>query len=118
MVRDFEVNLDTDDDRLLTLGRADGTSDHLVLHKGDGFRVTGVLRLHPPPFVIVNPADPTYPFVSNAVGPSKKDDDGRFRIKTPDLKQDDGIKFNHYMLDWAPQNPPAERPGPHYKVFP
>jgi hypothetical protein len=120
MARDFDVNLDKDDDPLRELGRSDRGSDHLVLSKSGGFRVTGVERLFPEPTGIIPPSDPEYPFVKNAAGAANQGGDGRFRKKTPDLKNDNGVKFqgNHYMLKWEPDKPPKRRPGPHYKVFP
>jgi hypothetical protein len=120
MARTFEQDLDLNNDPLQVIGRFRGESDRLLLHKRDPFRITGVVRVHPRPIAVVDPADPTYPFVSNAARAAAVGPDGRFRITTPDLKQDDGvtIKGNLYMLDWDPQLPPPERPGPHFKVFP
>jgi hypothetical protein len=121
MSRTFNEDLDSNVDPQQTLARARGESDHLSLHKRDVFRITGVIRLFPEPIALVDPADPTYPFVMDVAGAAKRDDDGRFRITTPDLKQDKDetrIQGNLYMLNWDPQSPPPERPGPHYKVFP
>jgi hypothetical protein len=120
MGRVIDVNLDTDEDVIRTLGRFRSDTDRLSLHKGNGFRITAVIRLHPPPFVVLDdPSKPEYPFVGDATGAANKGSDGRFRITTPDLKQDNGVKFarNNYMLDWVAK-PQSDRPGPHFKVFP
>jgi hypothetical protein len=121
MAQTFNVDLDSLSDPMLILARAGGGSDHMSMHKRDGFRIVSLLRLHPRPIAVIDPADPQYPFVSNAAHSATSAPGGGVSLTTPDLKQDTGgIAFggNIYMLDWDPQSPPPERPGPHFKVFP
>jgi hypothetical protein len=61
MARDFDVDLDQDNDPLRELARIDGKSDHLSLSKRKGFRVTGVERLFPEPTGIIPRKIPSIP---------------------------------------------------------
>jgi hypothetical protein len=123
MARDFVIDLDNDADTIRTLGRDSSGGDHLVLVKKAGFRISRVMMLFPRPGDTVTLGDSDYPFESAAEGIAGADPDhpNLFTIKTPPLRKESAsiqLRGKHYMLDWNPAQPPAERPGPHFRVFP